>query len=153
MYSHDGVWKRCVNAYLRAQEGVAAMELAFFAAIMAFVVPLAIDIANVVNAYISLSGALRAGAQYALTQPSNTSQIQQIVQNASAFGSGATVSSAQFCECTGISATCATACPGSGSSPYTYLTITASYNVPTLINYPGVASPYPISRSTTIRVR
>lgn len=135
-------------------EGVAVVEMALIIAAIFAAVPLIFDLASVIKSSMSLNGGLRAGIQLAIAQPSNTSGITTTIQTASGFPSNSvTVSTTEFCECSGVSATCGIACYG-GANPYKYVTVTASYSVPTLLHYPGFpSSSYPLSKSVTVRTQ
>lgn len=145
---------RKVNKLHENCAGAAAVEMALIAASIFILAPFLFDLSLVVSNFMSLDGSLRAGVQLALVQPSNTNGIAQTIQTASGFpANSVTVQTTQFCECSAVSATCGTAC-ADGSNPYKYITITASYSVPTTLSYPGYpANKFPISRATTVRIQ
>lgn len=146
------ILKHKLNALYRDCEGIAALEMSLIMVAIFAATPLIFDLASAINASMTLSGGVRAGAALAVLQPNNTSGITQAIRTASGFSS-ATVSTSEFCECSGVSATCGIACYG-GANPYKYIRITASYSMPTLLPYPGFPeSTYPLSSSVTIRTQ
>ena len=87
---------------------------------------------------------LRAGEQFALGQPSNSSGIAT-VQNATTLppSKKATATVTIFCECDGVPASCASSC---NSGLATFVTIKAAYSVPLLISYPTIPNPFPLTK-------
>ncbi len=133
------------------QQGVVAIEMAFFLLAFSFMVIGVINFGLIVSASVQLSEALRTGEQFALFQPSNTSGITQTVQNATSLPSQNVSSTATtFCECNGLSASCQSSCNGTMA---TYVTVTAAYSVPLIISYPGLSNPYPLNKSVSVRVQ
>lgn len=150
------VIKNKINEFKSNCEGLAAVEMAFIIVGIFAAVPFIYDLSSVANASMTLGGGLRAGAQLAIMQPSNTSGITSTIQTASGFATGSvTVSTSEFCECSGVSATCGIACYG-GANPYKYIRVTANYSVPVILPYSGFssgASTYPLSKSITVRTQ
>lgn len=146
--------KNKINEFKLSCEGLAAVEMALIITGIFAAVPLIYDLSSIINASMTLSGGLRAGAQLAILQPSNTSGITSTIQTASNFPAGSvTVSTSEFCECLDVSSTCGIACYG-GANPYKYITVTANYSAPILFKYPGFTSAsYPLSRSITVRTQ
>lgn len=137
---------------LKNNQGVVTIEFALVALTMIAMLPLMFDLSNVVSASMSLSGSLRAGVQYALTEPSDTAGITNTIQTASGFSSS-TVSVTQTCHCSGTLTTCGSTCSGNAAQDM-YLTITANYSVPTMLPYANYPSnSFPISASTYVRVQ
>ncbi len=144
---------RAVMQHFRNCAGSATVEFALIATSVIAVLPLIWDIANVTNGSMALNGGLRAGMQYALTSPSDSAGIAQVTQTASGFSSGVSTTSPQTCTCSGQSVACGSTCAG-GGTPAKYVTITASYSVPTLLPYTGFPSnAFPISSSVVVRVQ
>ncbi|MDE3015522.1 MAG: pilus assembly protein [Pseudomonadota bacterium] len=134
--------------------GAATVEFAIVATTVIIIVPLIWDLASVISSSMSLSGAMRAGIQYALSQPSDNAGIAQVIQTASGFpANSVTVTTAQSCTCSGSSATCGRSC-SDGGNPAMYDTVTANYSVPTMLpyaNYPN--NSFSISKTVTVRVQ
>lgn len=134
--------------------GAMTIEMALVATATFFIMPILIDITTTISSGINLSGSLRAGAQVALVQPSNTEAIGEAVAVSSGFDASlVTVGTSTFCECDGIAVQCTTTTCSGGTTPSTFMTITADYDTPTYVTYPGGSNPFAITRSTTIRVR
>ncbi len=148
------IFRKKLKAFYSDCQGLAALEMALIISAVFAATPLIFDLAAIINASNTLGGGLRAGVQLATFQPSNTSGITQTIQTASGFeANSVTVSTSEFCECSGVSATCGVACYG-GANPYKYITLTANYSVPVLLKYPGFDNAtYPISKSITVRTQ
>lgn len=133
----------------RGQDGVAAVEMALcFVVLLAFLLPM-IDVANIAYTGTRLNSAVRTGAQYAMSYPTDTSGIQSVVTQATNLPSAsvtATVSTS--CECNGAAASCSSSCAGTLA---TFRTISASYDLPMIMGYPGFANPYPVSKQVVVR--
>jgi|GEM_PF-1291333 len=142
------------NRFLRNQKGAAAVEFALVAVSFVFLIPVAVDIATVINKSIILSSSVRAGVQYAISYPDDNTGITNVVRTASGFpAADVSVSITQFCQCAGASSSCGSIC-SSGAVANTYNTITASYAVPIILpydNYP--TNSYTISKSATVQVK
>jgi len=132
--------------------GAATIEMALVAVTVVALAPLMMDLANVITSYVSLGGGLRAGMQYALTNPTNTAGITQTIRTASGLGNNVTVTAPESCDCAGSSATCGVTCP-LGGQPAAYVALTVNYSVPTLLPYSGFANSFPINKAVTVRVQ
>lgn len=136
----------------KSERGSAAVETALILSAIAFMIPALFDLSDLISASQKLSGGLRAGAEYGFSQYENTSVIQDIVRNASGLTPSASVTvvtTAPFCECDGVSATCGSLC-ADGDAAAAFVTITATY--PVDLNYGYLGNPYNLSRETTVRV-
>lgn len=133
------------------QQGVVSIEMGILLMFFSFMLVGIIDFGNVMGSTVQLSNALRIGEQVAARQPTNTNGITQSVKSATSLPSQNVSSTATtFCECNGTSATCGSTCSGTMAS---YVTVTAGYNVPLLLNYPGLSNPFPINKSVSVRVQ
>lgn len=146
--------KSLLKLLLRDNSGIAAVEMALILTGVFATVPLIYDLSSIVSASMTLNGSLRAGVQLAISQPSNTSGITTTIRTASGFAENSvTVATSEFCECYSVSSTCGIACYG-GANPYKYIKITASYSVPVILPYSGLAdSAYALSKSVTVRTQ
>jgi hypothetical protein len=133
--------------------GAITVEMAIVAMAVFFMIPVLMDLTSLIANGITLSSSLRAGQQVALAQPSNTTAIREAITLSGGFEEDSVgVETETFCECDNISTLCTTStCPG-GGTPATFMTITASYSVPTALEYPD-PNPFDITRTSTIRVR
>lgn len=114
------------------ERGVSAVEHAL---IMPFVLVLlsgAIDLGFALNQSSSLSGAARAGAQYAMRFPSDSEGIKQVVRQAVSYDPDSlTVTSALTCECEdGTAAACTDTCGGTAPLAYVSVSVTKTYSSP-----------------------
>jgi Flp pilus assembly protein TadG len=142
------------NRFIKNQTGATTVEFALVAVSFIFLIPVAVDIATVINKSITLSSSVRAGIQYAINNPNDNSGITQVIKTASGFPStDVSVTVTQFCQCSGVSSTCGSVC-SSGAMANTYDTITANYSVPIILpyaNYPN--NSYDITKSASVQVK
>jgi Flp pilus assembly protein TadG len=112
---------------LRADErGAFAIEHALIVPFLLLLLSGAIDLGYALNQSSSLSGAARAGAQYAMRFPADTDGIKQVVQQAVSYDADSlTITSKLTCECQdGTAAACTDTC--SGTAPFAYVTVSVS---------------------------
>ena len=129
------------------QCGSLSVEMALFGGMLSlFIIPV-VDLGMVLSRSLKLDGALRAGVQYALKYPTDTAGIQGAVTGASGL-SNVSASVSTFCECNGAALSCNGTCAGTLA---TYRTITASHSSALLLTYPGLANPFVINRSISVR--
>lgn len=141
------------NTFRKDRRGAATIEMALVATTVFAFASLILDLANVITGSVALGGGLRAGMEYALSQPTNTSGITQTIRNASGLGNGVTVTSSESCSCNGSAIACNSTCP-LGGKPAAYVAITANYSVPTMLPYNGFAkNSFAISKAVTVRVQ
>ncbi len=142
------------NRFIRNQTGATTVEFALVAVSFILLLPITVDIATVINKSVILSSSVRAGIQYAISNPNDNSGITQVIQTASGFPNGTvSVNVTQFCLCSTVSSTCGSIC-SSGAVANTYDTITANYSVPIILpyaNYPN--NSYDITKSATVQVK
>ena len=112
--------------FRRAEDGTVAVEFAVAAPVLLILLSGMVDLGLALDQSSSLSNAARAGAQYAIRFPSDTSGITQVVAKAmNADPSDLTVNANLSCECPGGSAVaCTDVC--SGASPKSYMTVSVS---------------------------
>lgn len=125
----DRVW-----GLLRSRRGATAVEFALMVPVLS---ALFIGLASyglATTRKMELESAARAGAQYALLDATNTSNIQQAVVDSTNAGiTTSDVSVVQSCKCAdGTAITCGNTCTD-GSSNQTYMTVTATENYSLLL--------------------
>lgn len=139
---------------IRDRTGSATVEFAIISLSFIVLIPVIYDLSSVINSYMKLSGAVRAGTQYALSAPDDTSDIARVVQTATGFPSGTvTVTVNQFCQCLSVNTSCGSVC-SDGTAAKTYDKVTASYPAPIILpygNYPN--NSYTISSYATVQVK
>jgi Flp pilus assembly protein TadG len=135
------------------ERGAITVEMAVIATAVFFMVPIMMDLTALISGSMILASSVRAGDTIALAQPSNTSAIGEAIAQASGLPtSSVIVGTSTFCECDTVSTLCSTTtCPG-GGTPATYMTISAQYTVPTILEYP-TPNPFTLTKSNTLRVR
>jgi Flp pilus assembly protein TadG len=108
------------------ERGVFAIEHALIVPFLLLLLSGAVDLGYALNQSSSLSGAARAGAQYAMRFPSDADGIKLVVQKAVSYDpESLTISSKLSCECAdGTAAACTDTC--SGAAPFTYVTVNVS---------------------------
>jgi Flp pilus assembly protein TadG len=112
---------------LRAEErGTFAIEHALVMPFLLLLLSGAIDLGYALNQSSSLSGAARAGAQYAMRFPSDADGIKDVVTKAVSYDpESLTVTSKLACECDdGTAIACTDTC--SGTAPLAYVTVNVS---------------------------
>lgn len=139
--------------FILDENGGPAIEAAVVCLFIATAMPAMIDISTLINGQMKLAGGIRAGEQYALKYPTDTTGITTAVTSGSNLSaSDVTVTMTQFCECSGISSPCGGSC-GAGVSPATYDSITAIYNISSKYNYNASLYPSTISKTIVVRVQ
>jgi Flp pilus assembly protein TadG len=112
--------------------GAFAVEHALVLPFLLLLLSGAIDLGFALNQSSSLTGAARAGAQYAMRFPSDTEGIKQVVQQAVTYQADSlTITSALKCECEdGTAAVCTDTCGGSAPLAYVSVSVSKTYSSP-----------------------
>lgn len=143
-----------VKKFQRDERGASAIEFAVIASFLSIILLNAVDISNYMYRQMQVTGAVRAGAQYALVNPSNLTDatVDAVVTNAGTLA-GLVVTSdlTDNCGCSdGTKFLCSsvTTCgAGTTGRVQRYATINASYTH-TWIFYPGDTE---ITATATVR--
>jgi Flp pilus assembly protein TadG len=116
----------CFRRLAADTRGTFAVEHALVLPFLLLLLSGAIDLGFALNQSSSLSGAARAGAQYAMRFPSDSEGIKQVVQQAVTYQAETlTITSALKCECEdGTALACTDTC--SGSTPLAYVSVSVS---------------------------
>ena len=125
-----------LRAFRRSTRGIAATETAIVAPLVVAIVIGVADTGMALNERIDLDQGLRAGAQTALMNSIDTSEIETVALNAvdassnGGFGGdglcnvGQTCATAtQVCECAGVTTACNILCAGAPPPSYIELTL------------------------------
>ena len=140
-----------------AEEGVGAIEFAFIASILSMLLLGICDFGLGFWEQMQVGNAARAGAEYAVKNGYDTTNVQTAVTNSTNLsGVQASPAPSTSCGCpdatTGVSArTCGATCP-SGSTAGTYVTVSAQVSYQTLFAWPGLTSPMTLASSVTVRL-
>jgi Flp pilus assembly protein TadG len=143
--------------FIRAESGVAAIEFAVLGAVLCLIVVAVGDLGLGFYSYMQVQNSAQAGAQYAAVHGFDSAKISNAVTNATSI-TGITASPApqQFCGCvsgtTVATATCGSVC-ADGMSAGTYVSASAQRDYSTLISYPGFASTYHQTATSTVRIQ
>lgn len=131
--------------------GAAVVEFALVAPLLVLMVLGLVDFGMAVLEKSRLSSAARAGAQVAMSSPTDTAAIRAAVLAAtSAPSAGLTVAVTTACECSdGTAVACDGLC-ASGTAR-TYVTVSVQETFAMLLTYPGISSPYPLAAQAIVR--
>lgn len=144
-----------------AREGVAAVEFALLAPVLILLFTGAVSLGLASWTKMQVGNAARAGAVYAVNHGYNKANIQAAAQNATALSTKVSVvtspEATQSCidPATGTisPAGAAAACPGTGSSPGNYVTITTTMSYSLIMPIPGIAKAMTLSGNAVARIK
>lgn len=125
--------RRLAGRFRRDDSGVSAIEFAVIAAILTVILLNIVDIAMFMYRKMELTGAVRAGAQYALVDPSNATAalIMGVVQDSTTLDGVSVTVDTSLCGCSdGTSFVCdsGTTCGvGTTGRTHQYTDINASF--------------------------
>lgn len=151
--SLNNTMKYMFRRFIEDENGGPAIEFAMVASLIAICLPAMIDMATLINEKMKISGGMRAGEQYALKYPTDSTGIAQAIASASNLSSSSiTVTTSEFCECSGVSNICSSSC-SYGVQLAKYLTITVNYDISSLYNYSVPFYPQSISKTMMVRTQ
>src|SRR5258706_2798319 len=141
----------------KADGGVAAIEFAVLGAVLCLIVVAIGDLGMGFYSYMQVQTSAQSGAQYAAVHGFNSTSISSAVTNAtSVAGITAYPAPQQFCGCvsgaTVATATCGSVC-SDGMTAGVYVSASAVRDYSTLISYPGFASSYHQTATSTVRIQ
>jgi Flp pilus assembly protein TadG len=146
------LWGRC---FWRATAGNAAVEFAVIAPILVTLTIGVADFGIMANQKAALVAAARAGAEYARTNPSNSTTVLAIMQaytGSSLSGFTGTLTG-PVCECDAGAATSTGDCTGTCVGPvHTYVTVTATRSFSPILPFAGIVFPTSLTATVTTRV-
>jgi Flp pilus assembly protein TadG len=136
--------------------GVAAIEFSIVAPLLIFMLVGTIDAGTAIYRKMQVQNAVHAGTQYAMINGFNASGITTAITSASNMAVNSSPAPQQFCGCPSMSGVasigCSSTCPG-GSSPGTYVTISAQAYYNTLFRYPLVTDQLSFNTQVTVRIQ
>ncbi|HVE02473.1 MAG TPA: TadE/TadG family type IV pilus assembly protein [Rhizomicrobium sp.] len=156
--SFFGTARSLVVKSARDRSGLAGIEFAFIAPVLALMFIMTVDLGLGVYTKMEVEAAVQAGAEYASLNGYNSSAITSAVSNATnVSGLSVTPAPNQFCGCpshTGVTtATCGSTC-ASGDAAGSYVNVGAQATYSTILTYPSiVSSSYTFSSQATVRVK
>jgi Flp pilus assembly protein TadG len=137
--------------------GAVSVEFVIFTLTLVLMLVCTLDLGTGIYRKMQVQNAAQAGAAYAVLHGFTANSIQNAVTSATNFaGVSASPAPNEFCGCASSSgvtaATCASTCSG-GSSPGTYVTVSAQATYTTLLPYPVVPNNYTLSAQSTVRIQ
>ncbi|GIX10925.1 TadE/TadG family type IV pilus assembly protein [Elioraea sp.] len=137
------------------RRGVAAAEFAVIAPVMVLLLAGLVDLAGALQQTIRLESAARAGAQYAMSFPSDTAGITAATTSALGSADGTVSVVPAYCACpgggTGVVACEGTPCNGAPSAVYVEISVTRAYTA--IIGIGGFVLPSTLSGTAVARLR
>ncbi len=154
-----GRWGTHFKTVLGDRSGVAAVEFAIIVPVLLALTMGVIDFGMYIGTRIELEQALRAGGQYALKDPTDTTTITNAIQGATDLASVSVTIGGLSCECTGgVSAVCKgesnySVC-ADDSAPATYMTLSGStiYD-PIFVDLATFSANMTVQQDLTMRIR
>jgi Flp pilus assembly protein TadG len=137
--------------------GAISIEFAIFAPTLVLMLVCVLDLGMGIYRKMQVQNAAQAGAAYAVLHGFTVSSIENAVTSATSFsGVSASPAPSEFCGCASTSgvatATCSSTCSG-GSSPGTYVTVSAQATYTTILPYPVVPNSYTLTAQSTVRLQ
>ena len=126
------ILSRRLEALRSGDRGTFAIEHALVMPFLLLLLSGAIDLGYALNQSSSLSGAARAGAQYAMRFPSDADGIKDVVTKAVSYDPASlTVTSKLTCECQdGTAVACSDSCGGTAPLAYVTVNVSKTYSSP-----------------------
>jgi Flp pilus assembly protein TadG len=140
-----------------ATAGVASVELAIIAPVLVAALICTIDLGLGIRRSMQVEAAAQAGAEYAVVRGFSAAGVTGAVASATSLGGvQATPAPVQFCSCASagglVSTACGQPCPD-GTSPGTYVTVSAQANYNTLLPYPMFPNTFVFAAQSTVRTQ
>lgn len=144
------MWTRLI----RCRDGVGAVEFALLLPILLLLLLAVADFGLAVNEKMRLTGAARAGAQWAYKKSGDTGGVALAVQQAAGLEpSRITIATQSFCGCiSGVAVACLGTC-NDGNGVRTYVTVTVSESWAPLIASAAMDGPVSLSGTATLRLK
>ena len=144
-----------IGRLLACERGTMFLELGIIATLLTTTALGLAEYAAVSGQAGKLSNAARAGVEYAMKHPADTTGITNVaVQSGNLNAATLTLSTNQFCECpdTSGSVDCTIAC-SSGELPDLFVTVNLSQPAEGFFHGSGMVPDFTLERSATMRVR
>jgi len=154
------MWKNICRLFVGgrdAETGVAAIEFALIAPILAIGIIGTVDLGLGIYRKMQVQTAGQAGAEYAATHGFAPSGVTAAIRSATSLSTiEAEPAPVQFCGCATtegvVSASCGTTCAG-GAKAGTYVSAAAQSSYTTIIPYPLFPKRYELAAQSTVRIR
>ena len=137
----------------RCKRGAIAVEFALIAPVLAALALGLFEYFAATHQAMQLASAARAGAEYAMSYPSDSAGIEQAVLGSGQLAAaGLSITVSQLCECPdGTSVSCTATCGGNLSN--VYVQVALSQPAKSILTASGVMAGYTLNTSATLRVR
>lgn len=117
---------RTTRQFIRDARGIAALEFAFIAPVLAIIAILMTDVGMAAVGAMNMESAVRASVQYAMNGGADLAVAKTVGMSTwSSQPSDATMSTSKICKCGSTVAACTSTCSG-GSLPSGFFTATAT---------------------------
>jgi Flp pilus assembly protein TadG len=137
--------------------GVAAIEFAVMAASLVLMMVCVVDIGMGFYRKMQVQNAAQAGAQYALLYGFEASSIANAVTGATSFsGISASPAPTKYCGCASTSGITSLSCSSTcadGSTPATYVSVSAQGTYDTILPYPLIPNSFALTEKSVVRVQ
>jgi Flp pilus assembly protein TadG len=149
--------RQFVSSDCTAIAGAASIELAIIAPVLVAALICTVDLGLGIYRSMQVEAAAQAGAEYAVTRGFSAAGVTSAVASATSLGGvQATPAPVQFCGCASAggvtSMACGQPCPD-GTSPGTYVTVSAQANYNTLLPYPMFPDTFVFAAQSTVRTQ
>jgi Flp pilus assembly protein TadG len=149
--------RRFFSSDQTAIAGAASVELAIIAPVLVAALICTVDLGFGIYRSMQVEAAAQAGANYAVVRGFTPAGVTSAIASATSLGGvQATPAPVQFCGCAsagGIAnAACGQPCPD-GTSPGTYVTVSAQANYTTLLPYPMFPNTFVFAAQSTVRTQ
>ena len=146
------------KGFRAADGGASAVEFAMVAPFLCALLLGMIDVGQALWYKSQVTNAVQAGAQYAILKGFNAAAIQNAITGATGLTSiQASPAPTQSCGCpnatTGVVAAACSATCSDGSTPATYVTVSAQASYTWLVPYAGSSNPATLSSKSIVRIK
>lgn len=141
-----------MRRFVRSQSGAAMVELAVVLPFLIFLLIGVIEVGRYMYFGIVAAHAAEAGAQYGAQSLGNASDSSGIEAAAAADAPNVSVTASPMPVCleSGQSVACPSGTPSPNMTEYIKVTVTGSFQ--SLLNYPGIPNPLPVTATAMMRV-
>jgi Flp pilus assembly protein TadG len=142
-YWHQGRW------------GQSVVELAFMIPVMIALLLVVSDYARVFYAYLEVSDAARAGAQYGMQNratAADLSRMQTTAVSAAPDLTAMTATASSFCTCSDGGATVSCSSSGCPTTLQLFVQVTTNYTFKTIFAFPGIPGSVALQGISVLRV-
>ena len=137
----------------KGMKGQSTVEMGLLVPVVVLLLVVVGDWARVFYAAIEVANAARAGVQYGAQShvtAINYDSIKQAALNDGQNISGLSATAADFCMCNGVKVACS---PPQCSQPQLFVQVTTKASFTTILNYPGIQSPIPLTSTAIMEVQ